>query len=117
MPEVAGQKSLPATWKANDRRALRGMSCHREQYLAKPVEHATEGLLPDDEHEPCAQHVEESSIEVQEEVLQMHARVHLALQGCLVVDRGQAGNRHAAKCEGHCRWGHKAVARVPANAW
>ena len=67
------------------------------------------------QHDGGAQHIEEGAIEVQEEILQMHAGVHLPFEGCLVVHRRQAGHGDAAKGEGNGRRRHKGIPiRLPA---
>jgi len=58
--------------------------CH----LALVVKHAAEALLIVSAHDQDTQQVEEHAVEVQEEVLQMHAGIHVTLQALLVVHAG-----------------------------
>lgn len=47
--------------------------------------------------------------------MEVHAGVHLALQGCLIVHRCQAGNRDAAEGKGNRRYGYRSIVlRFPA---
>lgn len=47
--------------------------------------------------------------------MEVHAGVHLALQGCLIVHRCQAGNCDAAEGEGYGSYGYRSIVlRFPA---